>query len=183
MDQGTASVLGASAAAVGVLATAVFTYRGSRRQPRDQGQVEHGRALREERRTAYEGFIAATGQIDKALREFDPRRSDYLRAVRPWLPSREAVGRCVEHLATAMRELGEVKAKAELVGPDSVATAADDLWQKVIKLHDQVARSRRSTSGVNHIEQRKVLRRLAQEMETSRRRFAKKSRSALLASR
>jgi hypothetical protein len=182
MDQGTASVLGAVVAVAGVLVTAWLTYRASRRQPRDQGDVDHGRTLREERRAAYEGFIAAAAQIDQALREFDPRRGDFHRSQRPWLPAPSAAGRCVEHLAAASRDLGEVKTKSELAGPDSVAKSADDVWRSVTTLHDQLKAWNRVV-GAGNVQRRKTLGRLARDMETSRQRFAKRSRAALAASR
>ena len=181
MDQGVASVLGAGAAAVGVLATGWFTYRATRRGPRDQRDVELGRTLRDERRTVYDQFIEAAGQLDHALAEFDPRQSGYLRAERPSYPRPSSVSRSLDHLIAAETALGELKRRAELAGPDSVAKAADDAWRKVTLYREALSRS--SQGQVSSAKRRKALGQLARRVEESRQQLAKKSRGALSTSR
>lgn len=53
VDQGLAAVLGASVGVIGTLGTACLTYLATRQQ----GRVEHGHWLREQRQRAYEEFL------------------------------------------------------------------------------------------------------------------------------
>ncbi|MGV9563932.1 hypothetical protein [Streptomyces sp. NPDC003480] len=55
MDQGLAAVLGAGVGVIGTLGTAFLTYVATRQQ----GRVEHGQWLREQRQRAYEDFLIA----------------------------------------------------------------------------------------------------------------------------
>ncbi|MFD3911211.1 hypothetical protein [Streptomyces sp. NPDC058603] len=182
MDQGTATVWAAVAAAVGVLVTGWFTYRASRRQPIDQGDVELGQTLRGERQAAYEGFINGVTELDEALAVFDPRHHLFLLKDRPALPRPSQVNKSLEHLEAASAVLGALKRRVEMAGPHSVVGAADDLWLHVIHYQEKLIPCR--VAGRRWpLKERKKLAKAARDLNRSRQVLAKRFRTALAAAR
>ncbi|MDQ8706849.1 hypothetical protein RCO28_30915 [Streptomyces sp. LHD-70] len=57
MDQGIAAVLGAGVGIAGGLGSALLGHMTARRQSRDQGRLDHGLKLRDERMSAYLAFL------------------------------------------------------------------------------------------------------------------------------
>ncbi|MFD8005735.1 hypothetical protein [Streptomyces mirabilis] len=84
-------------------------------------------------------------------------------------------------MTAAETALGELKRRAELAGPDSVAKAADDAWRKVTRYHEALTRAQRGQ--MTNVKGRKTLGQLARRAEDSRQQLAKKSRGALSTSR
>lgn len=77
MDQGIAALLGATVGVVGALGTAALAFFGVRYQARATGQIEHQKALWNERIAAYSAFIEAVQGAHNVLLEISAKLRKY----------------------------------------------------------------------------------------------------------
>ncbi|WP_225848624.1 hypothetical protein [Streptomyces sp. HPF1205] len=142
VDPGWAALAGAGVGVVGTLCTSVLTYAATRRQARDQGTVDHGRALRSERREAYLLFMAAAEPVDGVLHRVAHQDAEVASA-RDAPPPAAVLSAAVEELGTAVDALYKAQARLDLMGPESVAAQAVNVWSDVRSLRTYLERTLR----------------------------------------
>ncbi|MFJ6017656.1 hypothetical protein [Streptomyces sp. NPDC092952] len=139
MDEAWAALAGAGIGVVGALCTSWLTYAAARRQARDQGKVEHGRALRSERLEAYLAFTEAAEPVDNVLHRVAHRDGVLVSARDAPLPT-DVLHAAVEELGTAVDALYKAQARLDLMGPESVAAEAVNVWSDVRSLRTHLER-------------------------------------------
>ncbi|EFF88704.1 conserved hypothetical protein [Streptomyces sp. e14] len=180
MDQGWAALAGAGVGVAGTLCTSWLTYAAARRQARDQGAVEHGRALRNERLEAYLAFMKAAEPVDSVLHRV--AHQDGARAsARNAPPPADVLHAAVEELGTAVDALYKAQARLDLMGPKPVAAQAVNVWSDVRSLRTYLERVRLGMieGGVPHDEYRTGLEDVVDAVEVSRERFARRAREVI----
>ncbi|WP_220211862.1 hypothetical protein [Streptomyces sp. WELS2] len=178
MDQGWAAVAGAGVGVVGTLCTSWLTYAAARRQTRDQGAVDHSRALRSERLEAYLAFMKAAEPVDSVLHRIAHHDG-------PWArnspPSAEVLREAVTELGTAVDALYKAQARLDLMGPKSVAVEAVNVWSEVRSLRTYLEGVRRDLPGGEAPGDgyRTGLQDAVDAVEVSRERFARRAREVI----
>ncbi|MYX36738.1 MULTISPECIES: hypothetical protein [unclassified Streptomyces] len=167
MDQGLAAVLGAGVGVIGTLGTACLTYLATRRQVWDQGKVELGHRLREERRQVYLDFLSLHEKMQRALAAMTPHSG---RGSFSDFPSASDLSEGLDRLGALesdLHALYDLKTRIELIGPDAMfpharslfgaiyeidrllkrlyseeGLSTDSRWQEVVELFTQLNRDR-----------------------------------------
>jgi hypothetical protein len=163
---------------VGTLCTSWLTYAAARRQARDQGAVEHGRALRSERLEAYLAFMKAAEPVDNVLHRVAHQDGTTARTAPP--PA-DVLQAAVEELGTAVDALYKAQARLDLMGPKPVAAQAVNVWSDVRSLRTYLERVRHGIieGEVPHNEYRTGLEDVVDAVEVSRERFARRAREVI----
>lgn len=110
----------AGGAVIGALGAACFSYFASRRQPRDQGKVEHAQVLRGERREAYLAFLECYQRLDRKLEHLYPLLGSFGVGDAPepdWGITRRVFGEASD----LMDELQKIALQITLCGPQHIA--------------------------------------------------------------
>ncbi|MEU0838605.1 hypothetical protein ABZ370_03920 [Streptomyces sp. NPDC005962] len=126
MNQGLVALLGASVAVVGTLGTGGLTYIATRRQAGDQGEMEHRKQLREERRDSYRKFLEAAEPLDRAIFALVEQARIQLEFDSQF--ARDVVQDAMEGLESASHALYRERVSVALAGPDAVGSLAHELW-------------------------------------------------------
>ncbi|MGW8374276.1 hypothetical protein [Streptomyces sp. ODS28] len=122
MDQGTAAVLGAGVGVIGTIGSAYLGYAAARWQVRDQGRVDHGSKLREERINAYGAFLNAAQSIDDDLQEVYRQVIDFVRGEGP-APDWAAQQSRLDEIMSALEDLKRLNTRVAMAGPKAVVKA------------------------------------------------------------
>ncbi|WP_125935797.1 hypothetical protein [Streptomyces sp. WAC 06738] len=123
MDQGIAAVLGAGVGILGTLGAGVLGYVAALRQTRDQGRVDHGLRLRDERREIYLDFITVAERMESLIRELRSMVEPDEDTEPAWL----AVEKREEELAGDAKQLSRLLTRITLAGPTSVREPAETI--------------------------------------------------------
>ncbi|KOV59139.1 hypothetical protein [Streptomyces sp. MMG1121] len=166
MDQGIAAVLGAGVGIAGTLGSALLGYATARHQARDQGRVDHGFRLRDERKEAYLAFLEVEERLAILFREIRFALCADEDSIPDWLyiETRE------DAVSADLVELSRRRTRVTLAGPRGVDAGAAALCA----VFSSAARYVGGLSGDDELIARSQPRldALSCEIETARQEFA-----------
>lgn len=124
MDQGIAAVLGAAVGITGALGSALVGYMTARHQSRDQGRLDHGLKLRDERKAAYMAFLGQTESTLSSLAFlgdclFEPEEGSQ--------PAWLAIEQHIDALEEDRSELEILRTRVALAGPKGADDRAGEV--------------------------------------------------------
>lgn len=180
VDQGWAAVAGAGVAVVGTLCTSWLAQVTARRQTRDQGAVEHSRALRSERLEAYLAFMKAAEPVDGVLHRVAHQDGPRV-AVWNSPPAADVLDEALVELGAAVDALYKAQARLDLMGPKAVAVEAVNVWSEVrsLRMYLEGVRHDMRAGGPSADGYRTGLQAAVDAVEVSRDRFAQRAREVL----